>query len=100
VQIRLAVLLLGFVLTGCPLSIGDAVLGVRGRIENMPQEAYGTCVLTLHLETVEVENQFVERSFETSFVIEPRTREYYLSLECDGSVEAFKTPKFEFVPPF
>ncbi|MDH3919311.1 MAG: hypothetical protein OEU25_14175 [Rhodospirillales bacterium] len=102
-KIRLTVLVLGLVLTGCPFPIGDAVLGVRGQIENTHQEAYGTCVLRLHLETGEVppyQNQFVERSFDTSFIVEPRTREYFLSIECDGSEEVFKTPKFKFVPPF
>ena len=99
---RLTPIVLGVVLAGCPFVIGDAALRVRGQIENVPQEAQGTCVLRMHLETGEVppyQSLSVKRSFDASFIVEPRTREYFLSIECKGSEEIFRTETFKFVPP-
>ena len=91
-----------FVLSGCVLPIGDASMSVRGMIENMPEEAYGTCVLRLHDETGEAlphQIDSVTSDIDTGFVVPPSSREYILSIQCKGAPEIYQSDVIEFRPP-
>ena len=79
------------------MRVGDGGLRLRGQVvaDNRPAE---DCILELRLDRSGdlVKTWSVKGSFDLSFTVDPRPRDYYVHLWCQGYAATYDSPIFRY----
>lgn len=90
------VILFIIILSGC--SIGDGVLEVEGALLDEDGQPYARCEIELYRkgQGMQYGRKEVASEFRETFIVEPKSAEYYFIINCNGALASYSTPTFEF----